>query len=134
MSSREFCYGDEVTAIDIDGVERTGVVNHLTWGGDKEGNDVIREALLFDETANVFWAVRPDTLRYVVDRNGFWFRTDKERGTVTIGRNDDLLLDPVWVRFVGARLIHESLYFGEARASWRDRIVTFWRGLVRWWS
>lgn len=106
---KDWVYGDNVRAIDIDGNFRAGHIANMEWGFTKEGDDVVKNCLIYDSKTKKYWSVKPETMEYVVDKNGFWFRGESNRGTVVVGRNDNLLFDREWMRETGAKLLMESM-------------------------
>lgn len=119
---REWSHGDEVYAHALkDKSLVRGAIAQLTWGADKEGNDIVKGCVVYDDVTELLWSVDPATLRYVTDVNGFYFKGDAVYGSITIGRNDDLLLNKTWVAATGAFLIYQSLKgTGDARG-WLKR-------------
>ena len=98
----DLSYGDEVTAIALDGTPVSGVVISLDWGPD----DKIKAAAV--GSYGIPRAVRPETIRYAVDRNGFSFSIPNPN-TLIIRRNDTKLTQSAWLRRRGVRLLRDSL-------------------------
>ena len=109
----DFYIGDEVTAVTTDGRRIQGKISGLDFGK----GDTLTRAIVHTggNTAEDFHDVVPESLAYVVDQNGFWFKVDPNYATILIGRNDGLLLDPAWIKRKGAELLFRSMHPTHAR-------------------
>ncbi len=104
----DFSLGDQVTAMTLDSRSVAGVTCGLDFG---QGDSIAYAYVLTDaKDGSTMVAVDPTTLRYQVDRNGYWFRLDPKFKTLLVGRNDELLADPAWVRRKGAELLFRSMH------------------------
>jgi hypothetical protein len=53
--------------------------------------------------------VRPESIRYAVDKNGFSFAADRETNKLTIRRNDGKLFNPTWMKRTGLKKLMQSM-------------------------
>jgi hypothetical protein len=126
---REYRHGDEVRARTLsesvellinEGDEVIGTLCGMDWGVNKDGQDVIKHAQVFVKHLDAIFPVDPDTIEYITDDNGFYFTSEPQYGSVTVGRNDSLMLDKNWMHAVGARLMYQSMR-GEPYRWWGQR-------------
>jgi hypothetical protein len=135
---REFKHGDEVRARTLKGSDQLqieagneiiGTLCGLHWGVNKAQEDVLKGAQVFVQHMDTIFPVDPVTIEYVTDDNGFYFQSEPEYGSFTVGRNDNLLLDKTWIRTTGAALLLKSLLNETDTRGWVKRQ---WDNMVTW--
>lgn len=109
----DFIVGDAVTAETFGGKRVTGVIAGLDFG---QGDDIHACVVaVIKRGKQTLHEVRPASLRYRVNRFGFYVKLNPYNGELVLGRNDMKLTDPQWFREKGYSGVCATLRPGKAK-------------------